>query len=138
MVIGQVQCVGNESSLVDCPHLKKPHDQVSSCDPSQVAAVSCHGMLKLLKKYSLVWTHNPLDAATEFADCRTGDVRLTNFSDNSEEDSQQGTIQICVNNAWGSVCSDHFFDNTDAAVFCGQLPGFKANGMKLNINSINV
>ena len=52
------------------------------------------------------------------------------------DDSRQGTIQICVNNAWGSVCSDYFFDNTDAAVFCGQLPGFKANGKKLNVNSI--
>ena len=56
-------------------------------------------------------------------------MRLTDFSDNSEEDSRQGTIQICVNNAWGSVCSDNFFDNTDAKVFCGQLPGFKATGM---------
>ena len=75
------------------------------------------------------------DPATEFADCTTGEVRLTDFSDNSEEDSRQGTIQICVNNAWGSVCSDHFFDNTDAAVFCGQLPGFKANGT--TVHSLN-
>ena len=70
-----------------------------------------------------------IDPATEFADCTTGEVILTDFSDNSEEDSRQGTIQICVNNAWGSVCSDHFFDNTDASVFCGQLSGFKANGL---------
>ena len=69
------------------------------------------------------------DPGIDFADCITGDVRLTDFSDNSEEDSRQGTIQICVNNAWGSVCSDHFFDNTDAAVFCGQLPGFKTDGI---------
>ena len=75
--------------------------------------------------------HFSIDHAIEFADCTTGEVRLTDFSDNSEEDSRQGTIQICVNNAWGSVCSDHFFDNTDAAVFCGQLPGFKAIGMKV-------
>ena len=52
VVIGQVQCVGNENGLVDCPHVNKPHDQVSSCDPSQVAAVSCHGMLKLVEIHS--------------------------------------------------------------------------------------
>ena len=75
-----------------------------------------------------LWQIINIDTSTEFADCTTGEVRLTDFTDNSEEDSRQGTIQICVNNAWGSVCSDHFFDNTDAAVFCGQLPGFKANG----------
>ena len=79
------------------------------------------------------WT----DPSTEFADCTTGEVRLTDFSDNSEEDSRQGTIQICVNNAWGSVCSDHFFDNTDAAVFCGQLPGFKTDGSIISIHFVN-
>ena len=73
-----------------------------------------------------------IDQAIEFAECTTGEVRLTDISDNSGEDSRQGTIQICVNNAWGSVCSDHFFDNTDAAVFCSQLPGFKGSGMRMN------
>ena len=68
------------------------------------------------------------DTSTEFADCRTGEVRFRDFSDNSEEDSRQGTIQICVNKAWGSVCGDHFFDNTDAVVFCGVLDGFKPIG----------
>ena len=87
---------------------------------------------------NIILTNYKLDAAIEFADCTTGEVRLTNFSDNLEQNSRQGPIQICVNNAWGSVCSDHFFDNTDAAVFCGQLPGFKVNGMKFNINLINV
>ena len=76
----------------------------------------------------LIFCHSPTDPSIEFADCTTGEVKLTDFSDNSEEDSRQGTIQICVNNAWGSVCSDHFFDNTDASVFCGQLPGFTRNG----------
>ena len=43
VVIGQVECVGNESGLVDCPHVKQPHNEIYDCDPSQVAAVSCHG-----------------------------------------------------------------------------------------------
>ena len=46
VVIGQVQCVGNESGLMNCSHLTEHHNEVSSCDPSQVAAVSCQGELK--------------------------------------------------------------------------------------------
>lgn len=75
------------------------------------------------------------DPTTKEADCTTGEVRLKDFSDNTEEDSRQGTIQICVNNAWGSVCNDDFFDNTDAAVFCGQLSGFASEGISLNSNT---
>ena len=69
-----------------------------------------------------------LDPTTELADCATGGVRFTNFSDNITEDSRQGIIQICINNAWGSVCNDHLFDATDAAVFCNQLEGFGGMG----------
>ena len=68
------------------------------------------------------------DPSTEFAECTTGEVRLTDFIDNSSEDSRQGTAQICINNAWGSVCSDNFFDAKDAAVFCDILEGFSGSG----------
>ena len=77
------------------------------------------------------------DISTDFADCMTGEVRLTDFSDNTEEDSRQGTIQICINNAWGSVCNDDFFDSTDAAVLCKQLPGFNTNGINSKWQYIN-
>lgn len=71
----------------------------------------------------------PIDPSTiQFGNCTTGDVQFANFSDNPNEDSRQGTIQICVNNAWGFVCGDDFFDSTDASVFCGQLTGFTGTG----------
>ena len=63
-----------------------------------------------------------------FADCSLGDVRLTNFTDDPEERSRQGILQICINNAWGTVCSDNYFDNADAEVFCDKLVGFNAMG----------
>ena len=90
-----------------------------------------------LPLHVLSWNNCVLDPATEFEDCIAGEVRLTDIFDNLEEDSRQGTIQICVNNAWGSVCSDHFFDNTDATVFCGQIPGFKTSGIKMNTFKIH-
>ena len=68
------------------------------------------------------------DISTVFAECVTGEVRFVDLSNNTEEDSRQGTIQICVNNVWGSVCSDNLLDDIDAQIFCDQLPGFRANG----------
>ena len=67
-------------------------------------------------------------SSTEFAECTLGDVRLTNFTDDSEEGSRQGILQICINNAWGIVCSDNYFDTSDAEVFCKNLLGFNATG----------
>ena len=64
----------------------------------------------------------------EFADCTLGDVKLLNFTDNLEEGSRQGILQICINNAWGTVCSDNYFDSTDAKVFCDIFVGFNATG----------
>ncbi|CAI8040121.1 Fibrillin-1, partial [Geodia barretti] len=110
VLIGNVRCAANESSLFDCSYETSAHEEVSQCDPNQVAAVAC------------------LDSSIGFANCTTGEVRFVDFTDNPEEDSRQGTIQICINNAWGSVCNDHFFDSTDAEVFCDQLVGFSTDG----------
>lgn len=38
-----------------------------------------------------------------------------------------GRVEICVNNEWGTICSD-FWNNTDASVFCKQL-GYSPYGM---------
>ena len=67
-------------------------------------------------------------STTVSGNCTTGEVRFVDLTDNPEEDSQQGTIQICVNNAWGFICDDDYFDDTDASVFCGQLRGFASTG----------
>ena len=78
--------------------------------------------------FSLFFIYPHVDLLTEFANCTLGEVRLTNFTDDSEEGSRQGILQICINNAWGTVCSDNYFDNTDAEVFCSTLMGFNATG----------
>ena len=70
----------------------------------------------------------PTVSLTEFGNCTTGDVRFKNSTDTVHELSRQGTLQICVNNAWGTVCSDNYFDSTDAEVFCEQLEGFHRTG----------
>ena len=66
--------------------------------------------------------------STEAAECESGEVRLDNSTDDPDEATRQGTLQICINSAWGTVCSDYFFDTTDAEVFCEQLEGFQRGG----------
>ena len=118
-MIGRVQCVGNETSLLDCSHVTESHDEVAQCDPIEVAAVSCPRYVPSLQ--TVVHHQNAVcistDISTVFAECVTGEVRFVDLSNNTEEDSRQGTIQICVNNVWGSVCSDNLLDDIDAQIF---------------------
>ena len=50
-----------------------------------------------------------------FLGCTTGVVRLVGGGS-----VNQGRVEICVNNSWGTVCDDYFGIN-DARVICHQL-----------------
>ena len=41
--------------------------------------------------------------------------------------TREGRVEICINNAWGTVC-DNLFGREDAAVVCEQLEGFQREG----------
>ena len=53
--------------------------------------------------------------------CSYGDLRLVGGSDQYE-----GRVEICINDAWGTVCDD-FWGNVDAGVVCQQL-GYGSSG----------
>ena len=53
--------------------------------------------------------------------CHEEDVRLVEGSSELE-----GTVEVCWNNEWGTVCSQGW-DNNDARVVCRQL-GFSVAG----------
>ena len=60
------------------------------------------------------------------ASCTDGELRLP-----SGYVPGEGRVEICINNAWGTVCDDGW-DNTDASVVCRQL-GYYPIGMLASI-----
>jgi hypothetical protein len=100
-VISNVECTGNEAELSQCGSTQQ------SCRPLLTrAGVVCHAL------------------STEEGNCSDGDIRLVN---GTIVTPLEGRVEICINNAWGTVC-DRRFSEDDAEIICRQT-GFRFNGM---------
>ena len=62
---------------------------------------------------------HPSNLLIPLAPCASGDLRLSGGNIINE-----GRIEICINNVWGTICDDNWSD-TDANVACRKL-GFSA------------
>ena len=88
--LDNVQCVGTETRLIDCPaNALGTH----SCAHSEDAGVRC------------------VEATTT---CTQGALRLQGGTAN------EGRVEICNNNIWGTVCDDSW-GTLAARVVCRQL-----------------
>ena len=63
-----------------------------------------------------------LAITTQYANCTDGDLRLV-----GGQTENQGSVQICYNNAWTYVCDRQWYTD-EANVACRQL-GFQSYGI---------
>ena len=115
--LDDVQCIGNESRLLDCTSRALGSH---NCGHGEDAGVTCTTSMYTLTHinffvYSFVLPVNIASA------CSNGDIRLSSGRNGSE-----GRVEICSGGTWGTVC-DNFWDNFDAQVVCNQL-GFVRTG----------
>ena len=153
LLLRDVSCSGSESTLLSCVYNTMPQ---YPCGRFEDAGVVCQGMCvycfasicahmyETCVQYFItdadvdVYTtyrylchncflHFSTAVSTPNGNCSDGDLRLVGGSDNLEQGTREGRIEICINNAWGTVCRTAF-GTPDAQVACYELGGFHREG----------
>lgn len=101
-VMATVNCSGDESTLDMCAFMSVPPNVSTRND----AGVVCQ------------------ELGTPASNCTTGNTRLVDGANNLE-----GRVEICINNAWGTIC-DSTFSEDEAVIICNSL-GLPYNGTYL-------
>ena len=112
----ELRCFCNETNIWDCTYNITNGGQY--CYQHNDASVFCMRTFifkKSLTKFSFIAN------TTMYSNCSNGDIRLVGGSTDNE-----GNVQICYDNAWGSIC-DHYWGMTDSDVVCRQL-GYQLYG----------
>ena len=68
--------------------------------------------------------------------CSDGELRLEGSNDDVQANTREGRVEICINNAWGTIC-DTLFGSKEAEVVCRQLKGFQMDGKRLGSTAFN-
>eukprot|EP00731_Ephydatia_muelleri_P036912 Em0353g1a len=110
ILMSEVSCYSNETRLVDCPHSNLTY----LCEHRDDVGVVCF--------------------AENFT-CPDGEVRLVGGASNNT-----GTVQVCMNQRFGTICDD-YFDNNAAQVVCSALGfqrGGNGNGVSCQDNAVRL
>ena len=67
------------------------------------------------------------DASTPAGNCTDGTLKLVGGTNPAE-----GRIEICINNAWGTICDDGF-TKEEALVACRQLGKLQMEGVSVKL-----
>ena len=123
--LDNVQCSGSETSLLQCPSNTIGNN---NCDHFTDAGVRCGGIYVTQPHIGVVSTamyktvcNNLLFYPVYIGPCYDGEVRLEGANYDNE-----GRVQICYGNTWGTVC-DSNWGSPEAMVVCSSL-GFLADG----------
>ena len=94
------------------------------CDKLRNTYIVCQGIVYNFAHSCtfISLTNNYLDQQTPVGNCVTGDVRLQDGPN-----VREGRLEVCINNAWGTVCNVQF-GVREAAVVCTQM-NFSDEGM---------
>lgn len=52
--------------------------------------------------------------------CSDGDLRLADGQNDMTTGVVEGRVEVCINNAWGGICIDHF-GSPEAAIVCNSF-----------------
>ena len=110
IVLDNVQCTGNESSLSNCSTLP-----VHDCEHSENAGVRCLSGINFISIIKLMSLDHVLALIELGSSCIDDTVQLVGGSSPYE-----GRVEICRNGEWKSV-GDDGWGTTDARVVCRQL-----------------
>ncbi len=125
VVLHNVFCTGTELSILNCSHIRS---QGTQCGPREDGGVVCQCMYTEVLQFQF-FKYNIYFVAlgTQSGNCEHNSVRIVGGSINNLTLTMDGRLEICINNAWGTVCNNSF-RAIDAQVACNQLMGFERSG----------
>uniref|UniRef100_A0A1X7T7Q6 Uncharacterized protein n=1 Tax=Amphimedon queenslandica TaxID=400682 RepID=A0A1X7T7Q6_AMPQE len=160
ILMASVDCSGSEESILECSHRSC---DIFSCSHYSDAGVTCernctNGDIRLGDESELkgrvevcmneIWStictsnwsqkeasvicfqlgYSKYANTTQYGNCADGDIRLI-----GGDTMNDGNVQLCYNNAWGSIC-DANWDNNDSNVACYKL-GLQPFGSQFYVNN---